>query len=145
MKKVAFICYGNSCRSQIAEGLSLVLGKNLYQAYSAGTHPLGRISPEVYKIMERRGIDISDQYSKGLDAIPLHEADFVITMGCCSANQICPASCSGTKIDWDIPDPYGRGIDEFERVSQIIERKLKDFIKENFNQAELLGEIGCRL
>lgn len=132
MKKVAFICIGNSCRSQIAEGLSKRLGKGLYEAYSAGTSPLGRICRGVEECMQRRGIDISDQYSKGLDEIPLGEMDFVITMGCCSAESICPVIFSGKKIDWNIPDPYGLRKDQFEKVFALIEEKLKVFIREYF-------------
>ena len=130
MKKVAFICYGNACRSQLAEGLSKVLAKNLFKAYSSGTNPLGMIPQEVHKIMTKRGIDISDQYSKGIDEIPFDEMDFIITMGCCTADSICPITFVGNKIDWDIPDPYGRGIEEYERVAKIIEGKLRHFIKE---------------
>ena len=133
MKKAAFICYANACRSQIAEGLSKVMGKGLYEAYSAGLNPLRRVCEEVKQIMDARGIDITDQYSKGLDEIPLDEMDFIITMGCCTAESICPLNYSGKKIDWNIPDPFGMGEDAFERVVSIIEDKLKGFIKENFD------------
>ena len=131
MKKVAFICFANVCRSQIAEGLSKVYGKDLYKAFSAGLYPLRMISNGVYEVMNDKGIDISDQYSKGLDEIPIDEMDFVISMGSFPADSVCPAYFSGTKIDWDIPDPYGAGIDEYEKVTNIIENKLKKFIKNN--------------
>lgn len=136
MKKAAFICYANACRSQIAEGLSKVMGKGLYEAYSAGLHPLGRVCQEVLEIMDARGIDITDQYSKGLDEIPLDEMDFLITMGCCSADSICPVNYSGKKIDWNIPDPYGMGEDAFEKVAHIIKDKIKAFIEENLDDLE---------
>ena len=132
MKKVAFICVANACRSQIAQGLSKILGRGIYEAHSAGIAPLGSIFKGVYTLMARRGIDISDQYSKGIDDIPLNEMDFVITMGCCPADKICPIFFTGKKIDWDIPDPYGMGMDEVERVAQIIEKKIRKFIRENF-------------
>ncbi|MFV1950593.1 MAG: arsenate reductase ArsC [Nitrospinota bacterium] len=129
MKKVAFICYGNACRSQMAEGLSRKYGDGLYQAYSAGTNPLGRVPSEVYEVMKKRGIDISDQYSKGLGDIPLDDMDFVITMGNCSASSICPAHFAGDKIDWYIPDPYGETMTDFEHVCRIIEERIKEFIR----------------
>ena len=132
MKKIAFVCYGNSCRSQIAEGLSKVMGKGLFEAYSAGTNPLGKATHEVYEVMAKRGIDISDQYSKGLNKIPLDEMDYVITMGCRPADSICPIHFSGEKIDWDIPDPYGNGINEFERTTSLIEKNLTTFIEKHF-------------
>lgn len=129
MKKVAFICYGNACRSQMAEGLSKKYANGLYRAYSAGTNPLGRVPAEVLELMKKRGIDISDQYSKGLDNIPLDEMDFVITMGNCSANSICPAHFTGNKIDWYIPDPYGGTTTDFEHTYRIIEDRIKEFIR----------------
>ena len=133
MKKVAFICYANACRSQIAEGLSKIFGKGLYHAYSAGLYPLGMVARGVYEVMKMRGIDISDQYSKGLEEIPMDEMDFVISLGSFSADSICPLYFSGQKMDWDIPDPYGADIEAYEKVTHIIESKLKKFIKENFN------------
>ncbi len=132
MKKVAFICFANACRSQIAEGLSKNFGDGLYKAFSAGLSPLGMIAKGVYGIMEKRDIDISDQYSKGLDEVPLEEMDFVISMASFPAKSICPEAFSGIKINWDIPDPYGSGNDAFEEVTHIIEKELKRFIDEYF-------------
>ena len=100
MKKVAFICYANACRSQIAEGLSKILGKGLYDAYSAGLYPLGMVARGVYEVMEMRGIDISDQYSKGLDEIPIDEMDFLISLGSFSADSVSPVYFLGQKMDW---------------------------------------------
>jgi len=135
MKKVAFICYANACRSQIAEGLSKIFGKGLYDAYSAGLYPLGIVAGGVYEVMEMRGIDISNQYSKGLEEIPMNEMDFVISLGSFSADSVCPVYFSGQKMDWDIPDPYGADIEAYEKVTHIIENKLKKFIKKNFNSS----------
>ena len=132
MKKVAFICYANACRSQIAEGLSKVYGKGLYKAFSAGLYPLGMIAKGVYEVMDKRGIDISDQYSKGLEEIPIDEMDFVISLGSFPAASVCPANFNGSDIDWDIPDPYGARIEMYEKITNLIEDKLKNFIRENF-------------
>jgi arsenate reductase len=134
MKKVAFICYANACRSQIAEGLSKIYGNGLYQAFSAGVYPLGMIAKGVYEIMQKRGINISDQYSKGVDEIPMDEMDFVISLGSFSAESVCPVYFSGQTLDWDIPDPYGGGIEGYEIVTQIIENRLKKFIKNHFQE-----------
>lgn len=134
MKKVAFICYANACRSQIAEGLSKVYGKGLYKAFSAGLNPLGSIAKGVYEVMYKRGIDISDQYSKGLDVIPIDQMDFVISLGSFPAANVCPEYFTGSKIDWDIPDPYGARIDMYEKITNIIEDKLKIFIENNFKE-----------
>lgn len=132
MKKVAFICLANACRSQIAEAISKEIANDIYEVYSAGIRPLGRICLEVIQFLQSRGIDISDQYSKGLDEIPLDQMDYIISMGCCTAASICPVSYEGRKIDWNIPDPYGQSSYSIEEVYNIIEHKIKAFIKENF-------------
>lgn len=132
MKKVAFICFANACRSQIAEGLSKTIGHGLYTAYSAGLMPLGMVYGIVYEAMARRGIDISDQYSKGLEEIELELMDFVITMGCCSGKDFCPQDFKGKIIDWNIPDPFGKDLKEVEKVTSLVERKIKNFIKKEF-------------
>ena len=58
--------------------------------------------------------------------------DSVISMGCCPASSICPVYFSGNKIDWNIPDPYGGDIVEYERVADIIQKKIEEFIQDNF-------------
>ena len=134
MKKVAFICYANACRSQIAEGLSKLLGKGLYKSYSAGLCPLNMIAGGVYEVMDKRGIDISDQYSKGLEEIPIAEMDFVISLASFPADIVCPGNFAGNKLDWNIPDPYGARTEMFEEITDLIECKLKNFIRENFKK-----------
>ena len=129
MKKVAFICYANACRSQIAEGLSKVLGAGLYKAYSAGIAPLGMVANGVYEIMARRGIDISDQYSKGLEEIPIAEMDYIIGMASFPLERIIPYYYNGETIQWEIPDPYGEGVQAYEMVADIIEANIKKFIE----------------
>ncbi len=132
MKKVVFICYANACRSQIAEAISNRIGGNLLEAYSAGINPLGRICVEVEELMKEKGFDISNQYSKGIYEIPLEEMDFVITMGCCTANEICPVAFAGKKLDWEIPDPFGMDRITVEEVFDLIYEKIEEFIKEYF-------------
>jgi arsenate reductase len=134
MKKVAFICYANACRSQIAEGLSKLLGKGLYKSYSAGLCPLSMVAAGVYEVMDKRGIDISDQYSKGLEEIPIAEMDFVISLASFPAAIVCPGDFAGSKLNWNIPDPYGARAETFEEITDLIECKLKNFIKENFKK-----------
>ncbi len=129
-KKIAFICIGNSARSQIAEGyakyFALLKNRKDLEFYSAGSHPTGYIHPLVVKVMLEDGIDISDQYSKGLEAIPYHELDFVITL-CGDAAENCPY-VPGAKIEhWNVPDPVSSRGSEEERLK--IFRKIRDEIK----------------
>ena len=103
-KKVLFLCIGNSARSQMAEGFLKHLGSTKWDAYSAGIEP-GSLNPFAVEVMEEKGIDISQQYSKGLDAIDLGEMDIVITL-CEEAEQRCPVlPLKVKKFHWFLPDP----------------------------------------
>ena len=81
MKKVAFICVHNSCRSQMAEALGKKLAADTFESYSAGTETKPKINPDAVRLMKRvHGIDMEQtQYSKLLSELP--EIDIVITMG----------------------------------------------------------------
>jgi protein-tyrosine-phosphatase len=75
--------------------------------------------------MEERGVDMSSHRSKGLEELPKHKWDYVITMGCGDA---CPFVPSRGKEDWAIPDPKHLSPDEFRKVRDLVESKVKDLI-----------------
>ena len=87
-KKVMFLCTGNSCRSQMAEGLARELGKNVMEPYSAGLLAAG-VHPRAIAVMREIGIDISQQKSKAIDEELLKTMDIVITL-CDDAAEACP-------------------------------------------------------
>ena len=87
-KKVLFLCTGNSCRSQMAEGWARKILGNTVEVYSAGTAPSG-LDPRAVKAMAEVGIDISDQRSKHVEELAHLEFDYVITL-CDHAQQSCP-------------------------------------------------------
>lgn len=78
---VAFICTGNSGRSQMAEGWMKELSQGSFFVYSAGTHPAGTVSPKAVEVMAEVGVDIRNQYPKSIIDLP-NMVDYVITMGC---------------------------------------------------------------
>ena len=123
--KVGFICVGNSCRSQMAEGFAKELGKDVLEVYSAGTDPAPQVKPNAVKAMEEIGIDISDQEPKLLKDIP-GELDILITMGC---NVECPYVPCDLREDWGLDDPAGEPIEVFRETRDIIEDKVKDLIQ----------------
>jgi arsenate reductase (thioredoxin) len=86
--KVLFLCTGNSCRSQMAEGWARHLKGELLDAYSAGTHPKG-LDPLAVQVMADVGIDISTQQPKSLNAVQYLPFDYVITV-CSDAHETCP-------------------------------------------------------
>lgn len=130
MKKVAFICVHNSCRSQIAEALGRYLASDVFESCSAGTETKPQINQDAVRIMkELYGIDMeADQYSKKIDAIPT--PDIAISMGC---NVECPFIGRPFDDDWGLEDPTGKSDDEFKRVISEIETKilkLKELLSE---------------
>lgn len=121
MKKVAFICVHNSCRSQIAEALTKALAADVLEAYSAGTQTKPAINPDAVRLMKQQyGIDMEQtQYSKLLSALP--PVDIVITMGC---NVQCPALPCTFREDWGLEDPTGQSDEVFLGIMQQIERRV---------------------
>lgn len=126
MKKVAFICVHNSCRSQIAEALGKYYGKDIFESYSAGTETKPQINQDAVRIMKKiYGIDMEEtQKSKLLEDIP--NVDIVITMGC---NVNCPFLPCEHREDWGLDDPSRKSDEEFEKVIKIIDSKIKDLVK----------------
>jgi len=124
MVKVLFVCYGNSCRSQMAEALANQLGKGKVQAFSAGTRPLGEISPDTRVVLGEKDIALDEHWSKGLGDVPLPEMDVVVEMG---AGVKCPlpADFKGRLIRWHIPDPFLLGREHFRDVRDLIEGEVR--------------------
>lgn len=91
--KILFLCTGNSCRSQIAEGWAKALKSDTIEAYSAGIETHG-LNPNAVKVMAEAGVDISGHTSKNTGAIKDIPFDYVITV-CGHANETCPVWLSG--------------------------------------------------
>jgi two-component system, OmpR family, phosphate regulon sensor histidine kinase PhoR len=101
---ILFLCTGNSCRSQMAEGFLRSLATNGLGIYSAGTDPKP-IHPLAIRIMKEVGIDISHQYSKGIEEVPLDEVDLLITL-CDSAAESCATlAIEAERMHWPLKDP----------------------------------------
>ena len=123
MKKVAFICVHNSCRSQIAEALGKHLRGGEFEFYSAGTETKPQINQDAVRLMKRvYGIDMEQtQYSKLVDEIPV--PDIVISMGC---DVGCPYIGRPFDDNWGLPDPTGQSDEMFaETIRQIEERIMQ--------------------
>ena len=121
MKKVAFICVHNSCRSQIAEALGRHLASDVFESYSAGTETKPRINPDAVRILKQtHGIDMeASQRSKLLSEIPT--VDVVITMGC---NVRCPFLPCEHREDLGLEDPSGKEDDAYLETIRLIEQKV---------------------
>lgn len=121
MKKVAFICVHNSCRSQIAEALAKRFAGDVYKSYSAGTETKPQINQDAVRLVkEMYGIDMEKtQRSKLLGEIP--PVDIVITMGC---NVNCPYLPCKYRENWGLDDPTGKSDEEFTKIIKAIENNV---------------------
>lgn len=121
-KNILFVCIENSCRSQMAEAFAKMHGTEKVKAYSSGSKPSGIVNPKAIESMKELGYDLSKHDSKSLQQIPQIEYDAVITMGC---GDECPFVRSQFREDWKIPDPKNLSLDEFKKVRDEIEKKVK--------------------
>ena len=129
-KKVIFICTGNACRSQVAEGLLRHMAWNKFEVYSAGSYP-SRLHPASVAVMAEWGIDIARHTAEPIDDYLETGIDIVITV-CDNAQQICPTFPGNVKrIHWGLDDPYhGWGAEPEDLLPyREIRDELKDRIK----------------
>ena len=115
--KILFVCIENAGRSQMAEAFARALGLD---ACSCGSKPAAKINPIAVEAMKEQGIDISGRAPKGFDAVP--KADVVVTMGCGDACPYVP----GRHVDWSLPDPKGKGLDDVRPIRDEIERRVSN-------------------
>lgn len=117
--KVLFVCIGNSCRSQMAEGFARKYGGDVMEAYSAGLYPTTIVAPLTAKVMLEKNVDVSNQFPKGMEAVP-GPFDMVVNM----SGQRMPAPPGVTAEVWKIRDPIGLSEDIFREVANEIEQRV---------------------
>ncbi len=130
-KSILFLCTGNSCRSQMAEGLLRHMYSDRFEAYSAGVDPTD-VNPLAVRVMEEIGIDISGQQSKSLESLGDMTFDYVITL-CDNARRTCPLfPGSHQLLHWSIEDPAAAKGTEAQRLP--VFRNIRDRIKQRINE-----------
>jgi arsenate reductase len=132
--KILFICTGNSCRSQMAEGWTRHLKKDLLQPSSAGIEKHG-LDPLAVKVMDEAGVDISKQTSKLINELKDKESDYVVTI-CEDANRNCPVFPGKAKRihhAFDNPPRIAKTLTSREEILSLY-RRVRDEIKEFINK-----------
>jgi len=128
--KILFLCTGNSCRSQMAEGLTRALKGDRIEAWSAGIEAHG-LNSHAVKVMAEAGVDISDYRSKTVAELPTLDFDFVVTV-CDDAHESCPLFPGQTKVvhvGFDDPPRMARNSrTEAEALAHY--RRVRDEIKD---------------
>ncbi len=130
---ILFLCTGNSCRSQMAEGFLRALAGDRFEAVSAGTKPVP-VHPLAIRVMAEAGVDISGHVSKHLSQFFEERFDYVITV-CDSARESCPLSLHApNQLHWSFPDPaVANGTEEqqlavFRSVRDQVRERILEFI-----------------
>lgn len=136
---ILFLCTGNSCRSQIAEGFLRHYAGDRFDVHSAGSEPKDEVHPFAIEVMDEKGIDISDHR-------PKHVGDYLgrlpvrhLIVVCGDANEKCPRIFPGlqTRQFWNLDDPAAfvgdrqETLDEFRRIRGEIETRVKLWIRDN--------------
>ncbi len=129
-KRILILCTGNSCRSQMAEGILKSLDPELI-VYSAGTEPALQVHPKAIKVMKEIGIDISDNFTKSVNYFLHKSFDYVITV-CDNAKETCPVFTGKVenRIHIDFKDPSITIGNEFEIIDAF--RNTRDEMKKAF-------------
>ncbi len=139
-KKILILCTGNSCRSQMAEGILKFLDPEL-KVYSAGTNIAKEVHPKAIQVLKEIGIDISSHYPKKVDIFLKENFDYVITV-CDSAKETCPNFTGNVKhkIHLGFEDPAKKTgteeeiLKEFRKIRDEIYTTFKNFYENNLKQ-----------
>jgi len=124
-KRIAFVCLGNTARSQMAEALARKLSNSPnIEFVSMGTRPAGEVDAKTLEVLREENITWHGKPKGVQDKEPI---DVVVTMGCDAA---CPAIPDAKRIDWDIPDPNGKDMEGYRETLSIIKEKVTELLKE---------------
>ena len=127
MANALFVCLHNAGRSQMSQALFERAAAGRHSARSAGTTPGDRVHPEVVEVMNELGIDLADRQPKALTTEDAEWADVVVRMGC---GDECPYVPGARYVDWDLPDPKGRPIEEVRATRDEIQRRVQGLVEE---------------
>jgi protein-tyrosine-phosphatase len=127
-KKILFVCVENAGRSQMAEGFFRKYCTPEYEPQSAGTMPTAAVNPLAVEAMRESGIDISSQKPKLISDSMIKEAALIVNMGCMDKSS-CPALFVNDVVDWSIPDPKGKPLDEVRKIRDLIEKRIQELCK----------------
>ncbi len=135
MLNILLVCTGNSCRSVMGEALLNHLGAGRIAAYSAGSHPTGKVNIDALATLERHGLATDGYKSQALHEFSEHEINVVITVCDNAAEAVCPGYLnSATRVNWGLNDPShvegseGELIAAFEDTYRILEQRIQQML-----------------
>ena len=125
-KRVLFVCIGNACRSQMAEGFARTLGSDVMIPASAGLAPAMTLAPDTIRAMDEKNIDLRDHFPKSLRHLGRADFDLVINM----AGFFLPREFKGRVVDWEVADPVFLDYAEHCAVRDTIEQLVTRLVLE---------------
>ncbi len=125
MKKILFICVNNSCRSLMAEAITVQLAKGQVKCFSAGLSPTFSIDENAVMVMAEIGVKMDYYYPKNVDDVP-SDFDIMITIG---DEQAYPMINAIEQENWAIEDPKGRDLAFYKKTLKIIEKNVARLLK----------------
>ena len=153
MINVLVLCTGNSCRSVMGEALLNDLGKGRIKAFSAGSHPVGKINDGALATLDRHGLPTEGYKSQSWDEFEEQPFDIVITVCDNAAGEVCPVYLNNAvRVHWGVSDPaHLEGSDEeiqaaFDKTFEILEYRVKKMLAlplEEMNEQELTKELNA--
>jgi arsenate reductase (thioredoxin) len=124
--RILFICLGNSCRSQMAEGFARRYGADVLISASAGLSPAFMVAPDTIRAMDEKNIDIRDQFPKSLNQLGRAQFDLFVNM---SGFDLPPEIDTPVRV-WDVPDPIGEDYETHCQIRDEIETRVMGLILE---------------
>ncbi len=125
MKHVLFVCVENSNRSQMAEAFARMHAPADVEGHSAGSRPSGKVNPRAVEYMAERGYDLTTHKSKSTSEFDGQQVEVAVTMGC---GDECPLVNAKRREEWQIPDPKDLPAEEYRRIRDLIEQKVKELL-----------------
>lgn len=126
MKRVLFVCLGNACRSQMAEGFARAYGEGVWEVESAGLMPAVTIPPLTREVMEQKGVSLDGQHPKPLEWVEPESFDLVVNM----SGFDLPPELAGRELRWEVEDPIGQPEKTYRKVRDQIEALVKGLLEE---------------
>jgi len=126
VKRVLFVCLGNACRSQMAEGFARAYGGGAWEVESAGLMPAVNLPPLTRQVMEEKGIDLEHQFPKPLEWVQPETYDIVINISGCDL----PPELADRERRWDVEDPIGQPVKSYRKVRDQIDALVRSLLEE---------------
>lgn len=124
--RVLFVCIGNSCRSQMAEGFARAYGSDAVIPASAGLSPAFVVAPDTVRAMDEKNVDLRDQFPKAIQHLSRSQFDLVVNM----CGRTIPKLPGAKLVEWDVPDPIGMDYKNHCEVRDQIETLVMSLVME---------------